>query len=200
LAAGCIDNSGIANALSSKLSGAQAALGKGQIPTAVNVLAAFNDQVQAQAGKHISASCTTEFPLIVQGTVTTNGEIRLDSANVIFSPATVLTTNVLGLITSLKASVATTDPITGFVVNSSGVGVPGATIKLLDSTSTPVATAVGTDATGFYYFASTGTLTKGAIYTVQVTTPLPAPYTTSTPAQQTFTWGAKGLAFNFTAQ
>jgi hypothetical protein len=198
LATGCIDNHGIANALSSKLSAAQAALGKGQIQTAINVLAAFNNQIQAQAGKHITASCTTEFPLIVQGTATTNGEIRFASTNVIFSPATVLTSNVLGLITSLKASVATTDPITGFVVNSSGAGVQGATVQLLDSLSNPVATAVGTDATGFYYFASTGSLTKGAIYTVQVTT-LPAPYTTSTPAQ-TFTWGGKGLAFNFTVQ
>jgi hypothetical protein len=103
LATGCIDNHGIANALSSKLSAAQAALGRGQIQTAINVLGAFNNQIQAQAGKHITASCTTEFPLIVQGTAT-NGEIRLASTNVIFSPATVLTSNVLGLITSLKAS------------------------------------------------------------------------------------------------
>jgi hypothetical protein len=187
LAAGCIDNAEIANALTSKVSAAQAAIGTGQIRTAINILAAFNSQVQAQAGKHISASCTTTFPLIVMGTATT-GEIRLASTNITFTPATVLTGNVLGLISFLGQSA---DPITGFVLQG-GSPVVGATVNLLNSALVPVAIAgnpATTDATGFYYFANTNSLTKGASYTVQVVSP---------PAQQTFTWMGKGLAFNFT--
>lgn len=119
LANGCIDNPGIANALTSKLSAAQMAIVGGQIQTAINILSAFNNQVRAQAGKHIAASCTTIFPLLVTGTPFV-GTMRLTSANVALAPATLLSTEVQGIITSLKASLATADPITGFVGNSSG--------------------------------------------------------------------------------
>jgi len=58
LTAGCIDNSGIANALTSKLSAAQAAISAGDTKAAVNILSAFIHQVQAQSGKHIATSCS----------------------------------------------------------------------------------------------------------------------------------------------
>jgi hypothetical protein len=51
---GLIDNNGIANALSSKISAASAAAGKGDSKTAKNVLNAFINQVKAQTGKHIT--------------------------------------------------------------------------------------------------------------------------------------------------
>lgn len=100
---GCIDNPGIANALTSKLSAAQMAIGGGQIHTAINILNAFDNQVRAQAGKHIAASCTTIFPLLVTGTPVA-GEMRLTSANVALAPVTLLSTEVQGIITGLKAS------------------------------------------------------------------------------------------------
>jgi sugar lactone lactonase YvrE len=199
LAAGCIDNAGIANAFTSKLSATQANISTGQIQTAINVLMAFEDQVQAQSGKHISALCTTVFPLIVKGTAT-NGEVRLASANITFTPATVLTTEVAGLITSLKTSVSSADPITGFVVDSTGTGVLNVTISILNSPSnTPAVLPVNSDLTGFYFFATTSSLTVGSTYTIQVTG-IPAPFSLPSPSFQTFIWTGKGLAFNFTLQ
>ena len=166
LAAGCIGNEGIANALTRKLSAAQMDISAGQIKTAINVLMAFIDQVQAQSGKHIAASCTTVFPLIVTGTAP--GELNATSVNVTFAPATVLTTEVAGLIMSLKASVTTADPITGFVVDSTGTGVMGAKISLLDSLLNTVATSTATDVTGFYYFARhERLLVSGRLYTAE---------------------------------
>ncbi|HEX2910888.1 MAG TPA: hypothetical protein VH186_08790 [Chloroflexia bacterium] len=52
---GHIDNKGIANSLHSKLNAAQAALDRGQPEVAANLLIAFINEVQAQAGKHIIA-------------------------------------------------------------------------------------------------------------------------------------------------
>jgi hypothetical protein len=108
LANGCIDNPGIANALTSKLLAAQMAISGGQIQTAINILRAFKHQVRAQEGKHIAASCTTIFPLLVTGTPLA-GTVRLTSANVALAPAALLNTEVQGIITSLKASVAHDD-------------------------------------------------------------------------------------------
>lgn len=171
LAAGCIDNSGIATALTSKLSAAQAAT---DIQTEINILTALKNQIQAQAGKHIATSCTI--------------------GGVTFNPVTVLLTDVQSLINSLRTSV-TPDPITGYAVNSTGTGIAGATLTMLDSAGHTLATAT-TDITGFYYFATTGILTPGSSYTVQVTG-FPAGFTTSTPSYQTFTWGGSGLTFSF---
>jgi hypothetical protein len=53
--AGCIDNAGIGNALTSKLSASQTA---GNVQTAINTLTALKNQIQAQAGKHIHTACT----------------------------------------------------------------------------------------------------------------------------------------------
>ncbi|HEX2666709.1 MAG TPA: hypothetical protein VHM93_28030 [Candidatus Acidoferrum sp.] len=80
LRANGIDNPGITNALTSKLSAAQMPIGGGPIQTAVNISRPFNNQVRAQAGKHIAASCTTDFPLSVTGTPFA-GTTRLTSAN-----------------------------------------------------------------------------------------------------------------------
>jgi hypothetical protein len=80
--AGCIDNSGIGNALTSKLSAAQAAISAGNIQTAINILTALKSQLQAQSAKHIATSCTI--------------------GGVTFNPVTVLLIDVQSLIDNLK--------------------------------------------------------------------------------------------------
>ena len=50
---GHIDNQGVARSLLAKLDAAEAAQGRGQTEVAVNLLEAFVNEVQAQAGKHI---------------------------------------------------------------------------------------------------------------------------------------------------
>jgi hypothetical protein len=161
LNAGCIDNAGIANALTSKLSAAQATA---NVQTAINTLTALKNQIQAQAGKHIATSCVI--------------------AGAAFNPVTALLLDVQGLIDSLRVSLIP-DPITGYVVNSLGVGVPGATVSILNGAGNTVATAT-TDITGFYFLATTGILTPGA-YTIAVSG-IPAGYASSTPANQPFAW------------
>jgi hypothetical protein len=191
LASGCIDNSGIANALTSKLSAAQAAINRGQIQTAINTLGAFKSQVQAQSGNHISGSCTTTFTLLVTGT--SSGVVHLASANVSATStnaASILFTDASNAITKL-AGVNTPDPIVGTVSNAPA----GTMVSILNGTGpSTVLGPTAPDGTGFYYFANTG-LVKGAIYTIQVTVPVGFQVT---PTPQTFTWGGKGLAFNFT--
>jgi len=192
LASGCIDNPGIANALTGKLSAAQAAINGGQIQTAINTLGAFQSQVQAQSGQHISNSCTTTFTLIVTGT--SLGEVHLASANV-SAPSTnaagILAADASSAITKL-AGVNTADPIVGTVFNAPA----GTMVTILNGAGT--STVLGpttTDGTGFYYFANTG-LVKGVSYTIKVT--VPVGFSGVTPTSQIFTWGGKGLAFNFT--
>jgi YVTN family beta-propeller protein len=165
LSAGCVDNSGIGNALTSKLSAAQAAISTGDIQTAINILTALKSQLQAQSSKHIFTSCAI--------------------GDVTFNPVTVLLIDVQSLLDSLKVGI-TPNPVTGYVVNSSGLGLSGATVSIL-SAGNPVATAT-TDITGFYFFPTTGVLSPGSTYTVAVVA-LPAGFTTSTPAFQTFLWG-----------
>ena len=190
LASGCLDNSGIANALTSKLSAAQSAISGGKIQTAINTLGAFRSQVQAQSGNHISNSCTSTFTLIVTGT--SLGKVHLASVNV-SDPATnaagILAADASSAITRL-AGVNTADPIVGTVQNA-----PAGTTVSITGPSTAL-TAL-TDATGFYYFPNTG-LMKGVNYTIKVTMPLPVGFSSVTPASQVFTWGGKGLVFNFT--
>lgn len=175
---GCIDNAGIANALTSKLSAAQAYINAGDTQDAINTLTAFNNQVKAQNGKHIYSSC-------VIGGVT-------------IYPATVLTTDAQSLINTLRTGTIA-DPITGYALNSSGAGVQGATVAIYAGTSasgTPIATAT-TDVTGFYYFATTNLLTSGSAYTLAVAA-FPSSYTNATPAYSTFTWTGVGFGSNFT--
>ena len=54
---GHIDNGGIANALTSQVTAAKAALARGNKAAAVNSLRGTLNLVQAQAGKHIAAEC-----------------------------------------------------------------------------------------------------------------------------------------------
>jgi hypothetical protein len=173
LNAGCIDVAGIANALSSKLSAAQSAIGAGNIQSAINILTALKKQINAQAGKHIATSCSI--------------------AGVALNPVTVLLLDVQGLIDSLRVSLIP-DPITGYVVNASGARLPGATVSILDAANNVVATATS-DITGFYFMATTGVLSPGATYTLQVTG-LPAGFTSATPANQTFIWQVGAITFS----
>jgi len=111
LLAGCIDNAGVANALTAKLNAEQGAIGGGNTKTAINILSAFTDQVRAQSGKHITSDC-----------------------------AAVLMTDARSLIDTLAVS-ATPNPITGSVHTASGSGVAGAILTLKDSAGTTLATA-----------------------------------------------------------
>lgn len=168
LNAGCIDNAGIGNALTSKLSAAQSA---GNAQTAINTLTALKNQINAQAGKHIATSCML--------------------AGVTINPVTALLLDVQSLIDSLRVSM-TPDPITGYVVDMNGVGVPGATVSILDANGKAVATAT-TDITGFYFFATTGgVLTPYASYTVAVTG-LPAAFVNLPAASPAFQWTGSGM-------
>jgi hypothetical protein len=169
LNAGCIDNAGIANALTSKLSAAQSA---GNVQTAINTLTALKNQIQAQAGKHIATSCNI--------------------GGVAFNPVSALLLDVQGLIDSLRVSLIP-DPITGYIVNSLGVGVSGATVSILNSAGNTVATA-STDITGFYFLATTGVLTPGA-YTIAVSG-IPAGFTSATPPNQAFTWQGTAIVMS----
>src|SRR5260370_36351192 len=171
LNAGCIDVAGIANALSSKLSAAQSAIGAGNIQTAINILTALKKQINAQAGKHIATTCTI--------------------AGVALSPVTVLLLHLQGLIDSLCVSMIP-DPNTGDVGDPNGAGLPGATVNTLDAANNVVATTT-TDITGFYFLATTGVLSPGAAYNLQVTG-FPAGFASATPANQTFTWQGSAIA------
>lgn len=167
LGLGCIDNSGIANSLASKMAAVQNAVANGQIQAAINILSAFITEVQAQAGKHISTTCTA-------------GGHQYHPVQTLIGDAQYL----LGTLgAQLKA-----DPILGSVLNSTLLGISGATVNLLNSTKAVVATAT-TDVTGFYYFAATDGLTIGKTYTVKVT--LPSGYKSSMPSSQSFNWSAK---------
>ncbi len=168
LNAGCIDNAGIGNALTSKLAAAQAA---GNTQTAINILTALKNQILAQAGKHIAMSCAI--------------------AGVAFNPVSALLLDVQGLLDTLGVSL-TPNPITGYVVNANGVGVGGATVSILNSGGSTVAVAT-TDITGYYFFATTGVLVSGSSYAVAVTG-LPLGFAASTPAvSPAFAWAGSGM-------
>jgi len=170
LGLGCIDNAGIANSLASKMAAVKNAIANGQIQTAINILSAFITEVQAQAGKHISTTCT--------------------AGGHTYHPVQTLIGDAQYLLGTLGAQL-TADPIMGSVLSSNLLGVSGATVNLLNSTKAVVATTT-TDVTGFYYFAATGGLTTGKTYTVKVTPP--SGYKSSMPASESFTWKATRIA------
>lgn len=174
-ALGCIDN--LSQSLLAKISSAQNLVSKGQTQAAVNTLAALIQEIQAQAAKHISTTCK-------------------DPNNRTFDPVQLLLEDARYMQMSVGGQLSA-NPVLGWVVNAGGAGVGGVTVSILDAASTPIATAV-TDATGFYYFAQTSTsgLVTGANYSVVVT--IPAPYTTSTPATQGFTWSNTAVVGSFT--
>ncbi len=67
---GFIDNQGVTNSLLAELGAAQAAQVNGQTGTAINLLGAFIQEVQAQAGKHIvqphAQHMVTQAQLVIQ--------------------------------------------------------------------------------------------------------------------------------------
>jgi len=111
LTSGAIDNPGIANALTNKLSTAQSFISAGDNQTAVNDLGALINQLNAQSGKHITASA-----------------------------ASALITDTQALQTSLGANLRP-DPVMGYVVNSSNVAIAGATVNVLDPSNAVVTSA-----------------------------------------------------------
>lgn len=167
-AAGCIDNSGISGALINKLTQAQRFIDAGQIQNAVNTLSALLNQLQAQSGKHISLSCTVD------------GQT--------FNPVDVLINDVRAILATLGATAP--NPIMGYVVNGSNAGIPGVTVGIVNTTNTAT-----TDATGFYYFANTGSLSLGSSYTAKVLSGLPAGFKSSSPASQAFKWQGQAITF-----
>ena len=81
-AAGCIDNAGIGGSLINKLADAQRQIDAGRIQDAINTLNSLLNQLLAQGGKHIVASCTV------------NGQT--------FSPVDVLISNVRAILATLN--------------------------------------------------------------------------------------------------
>ena len=162
---GAIDNAGVANALTSKLTVAQSSQTAGQIQTEINTLQALLSQLNAQSGKHVKTSW-------------------LDGTGQSYSPAGVLIGDVTDLLVNAGANLKAT-PIIGNVVNSTGAGISGLTVNLLNSKNVVVANAI-TDATGFYYFPATSGLSSGANYSVKVT--VPKTYRNASPSSQGFTW------------
>jgi hypothetical protein len=169
-ALGCVDNSGISNALIVKLNAAQAYIAAGDIQSAINTLTALLNQLNAQAGKHIKTTCT-------------------DANGNTFDPVQVLIADVQALLASLGANVIKPNPVMGYAVNSTNAGVAGATVSIVNSAKTVVA-SVTTDATGFYFVAKTSVFARGSNYTVKVTPPKPYKSSTS-PA---FTWNAVAVS------
>ena len=162
---GCVSN--IGQSLVAKISAAQGLIAKGQIQAAINTLSALINEVQAQAGKHISTTCK-------------------DPSGRSFNPVQLLLGDaqyLLGILTSqLKPST-----IMGSVTAPGGVGLSGVSVNVFSSKKIVVATT-STDSAGFYYFADTTGLTPGASYTINVT--IPRGYKASTPATQSFTSSA----------
>jgi hypothetical protein len=171
---GCIDSAGVANALSSKLTAAQSQVGAGQVQAALNTYEALLNQLRAQNGKHLTSACV--------------------SGGVTFNPAAVLASDTRDLSAHVASAVA--NPVLGYVVDAANGGIAGATVSLFDASNALIAT-VTTDVTGFYFFATTAA-SPGAQYQA-VVTKMPSPFSTSSPASQTFTWtGGEMILSNFT--
>ena len=169
---GCISN--IGQSLNAKFGAAQNVYGKGQIQTAINLLAAALYEVQAQAGKHIATTCTDP-----------NGRQ--------FNPVDLLRSDIQYL-EGILAGQLKANPVLGFVVNSANVAVYGATVNLM-SGKTIIAQTM-TDAAGFYYYADVSGLAPGGTYTVTVT--LPKGFKSSTPSARSFTWSWNMVVGSFT--
>ena len=164
-AAGAIDNSGIANALATKLADAKTAADAGDTKRAANALGALINQIHAQAGKHIAATATI--------------------GGVAIAPPDVLLADVRDLLADLRTT-SVQNPIVGYVTTAANGEVRDAVLSLLDANGAVVTTAT-TDSTGFYYFPGTDVLQSGAAYAVMVTG-FPKGFTTASPAVQGFNW------------
>jgi len=66
---GLIDNAGVAHSLFATLDAAQAAVDRGQPAVAANILNAFVQEVQAQAGRHIDATHAAHMVLHAQAVI-----------------------------------------------------------------------------------------------------------------------------------
>lgn len=160
---GTIDNSGISNSLTGKLAEVQTYISSGDNQTATNILSAMDNEINAQSGKHITSSA-----------------------------AAALITDTQALQGSLAANLGS-DPVIGYVVNSSNMPIAGAAVNVLDPSGAVVATAT-TDSAGFYFFPLTSRWTLGQSYAVKAT--LPKGYKTSTPTSQNFAWQASQLVLS----
>ncbi len=154
---GCVD-AGVSNALIAKLKQAQAAIAAGDLQTAVNLLHALLNQLQAQRGKHIR-TCTS-------------GGATLDGAQVLID-------QVNALLASLGTGLRSTAVLGALSTEMANVTVT------LAAGNKAIATAT-TDAAGFYVFPKTNALKAGTTYAVTVTPP--KGYKTVTPSQQAVTW------------
>jgi hypothetical protein len=166
LALGCIGSPGIAQSLTAKVNLFQTLSAAGQRQSAANALAAFQYEVRALTGHQIAATCTDP----VGGNQ--------------FSAGATLIADAQALLATLGAQVKT-NPILGFVLTSASGGVKDATVNLMSSSKTVIATAI-TDAAGFYYFSPTSGMTPGADYTVK----LALKGAGNTNLSQTFSWNA----------
>jgi len=170
-AAHCISSPAVANVLTGELNLAQSLANGQHTQAAIDAYGAMLLEIRALAAVGlISSTCTV--------------------GGVSFSPSNVLIGDVRGLMANLKVGSAA-NPITGYVVNSSGVAVGNATVSLLNSANAVVGTAT-TDITGFYFFPTTGVLVSGSNYVVEVTG-FPLRFSTSSPASQVFTWEGTGF-------
>lgn len=169
---GCIDN--IGQSLTAKINAAQNLYGKGQIQTAINILAAAIYEVQAQAGKHIANTCA-------------------DPSGRLFNPVQFLLGDLQYMETTL-ASQLSPDPVMGTVTSSSNAPISGATVNLMTSAKTIAATAI-TDAAGFYYLPDVSGLSVSNKYMLMVT--LPKGFKNSSLPSQTFTWSGRTVLGNF---
>src|SRR5439155_12235955 len=133
--------------------------------TAINLLTALLQQLNAQAGKHLKTACT-------------------DSNGVQFDPVQVLISDVTTLLAALGGNLKA-NPVMGFLLKSNLAEMAGVTMSVLGLTKTVVA-SVTTDGTGFYVFPKPSGLKLGWEYTGKVTHP--KGYKTSTPASQTVKW------------
>jgi FIMAH domain-containing protein len=66
---GLIDNAGVTHSLFARLDAAQAAVNRGQPEVAANILTAFVQEVQAQAGQHIDATHAAHMVLHAQAVI-----------------------------------------------------------------------------------------------------------------------------------
>jgi hypothetical protein len=107
--AGCINNAQVLQSLAAKLAAAQNEVTAGQIQWAANTLRAIIFELPiSYCARHFSGLC------------------KLGGAE--FNPTAVLVQDAAAVIITLKVN---PDPIMGYVVNSSDVGIPGAAVSLL---------------------------------------------------------------------
>jgi len=168
---GCIGGSGVSTLLNDELTLAQDLVNTGHSELAIDTYGAMLIELQALSNSKLIASTCM-------------------AGGASFNPTSVLIADVRDLMGNLKAG-TTANPITGFAVNSSGVGIANATVTLLNSANGVVATA-STDLAGFYHFSASSLLVPGSSYVIEPTG-FPFHFSTASPGSQLFTWEGIGL-------